>query len=131
VKSVRLRAWIVAIPLLLLFIASILILLFHSFKKTENVRLLASITQAGVLVETIVLEDVKEPYTVSFYTDDGHFNEILVQYNAIEIIRADCPNQICVHQGRRSAPGIPITCLPHQLIIQVRAQTNREDTISY
>jgi hypothetical protein len=83
------------------------------------------------VLDTIVLDEVLEAYTLSFFTEEGHYNEVLVSPGAIQITQADCPNQQCVHQGRRSRPGIPITCLPHQLIIVLQYEAMNEDAIIY
>ncbi len=34
-------------------------------------------------------------------------------------IRIDCPNQLCVYQGKVTQPGIPIVCLPHGITVDV------------
>ena len=36
---------------------------------------------------------------------------------------ADCPDQVCVHQGWISDSTVPIVCLPHQVIIEVTGGT--------
>lgn len=48
------------------------------------------------------------------------YNQIEVRDGAIGITDASCPDKLCVHQGFLDSPGIPITCLPNRLVIQIR-----------
>ena len=51
---------------------------------------------------------------------DGLTNMVLVEPGRIRVERADCPDQICVHQGYISDGSQPIVCLPNRLIIQIQ-----------
>ena len=51
---------------------------------------------------------------------DGLTNTVLVEPGRIRVERADCPDQICVHQGDISDGSQPIVCLPNRLIIQIQ-----------
>ena len=48
-------------------------------------------------------------------------NVVVVEDGAVYVRDADCPNHDCIRQGRISAPGGQIVCLPHQLWIEVVA----------
>lgn len=48
-------------------------------------------------------------------------NAVVVEDGMVYVREADCDNQDCVRQGRISAPGQQIICLPHQLWIEVVA----------
>ena len=44
---------------------------------------------------------------------------VRVSPGAIAVVWSDCPEQICVGQGEIETSAIPITCLPHRLVIQI------------
>jgi hypothetical protein len=64
------------------------------------------------------LSKVKEPYVIEIETVYGR-NTVLVEPGAISVSYADCPDKICVHQGRLTGAGIPIVCMPHRLVIEI------------
>lgn len=74
------------------------------------------ISQDGAVIQTIDLDRVKEPYTVTIEWQGGH-NVILVTGHTVEVTQADCDNQVCVAHGPLKENGSPITCLPHRLVI--------------
>ena len=45
-------------------------------------------------------------------------NQIRIQDRTVRMIEADCPDQICVHQGYINEKGGMITCLPNRVVIQ-------------
>ena len=78
----------------------------------------ARITRDGVLLEEIDLNAVDRPY--SFTLEDGSgSNTVSVEQGRIRVSEADCPDQICVHQGWISDSALPIVCLPHRLMIEI------------
>ena len=79
----------------------------------------ASIYQGGVLLEQIDLTAVEESYSFIVRSPDGGSNTVSVERGRICISQADCPDQVCVHQGWVSDGATPIVCLPHQLVIQI------------
>jgi hypothetical protein len=46
-------------------------------------------------------------------------------------LRADCPDQRCVHQGWASRTGQCIVCLPNRVMIQIEGGNADADTVSY
>ena len=79
----------------------------------------AEIYQNGELVETIRLDQVTEAYTILVEGEDGAENLVEAAPGRIRMKSADCPDQVCVHQGWISDSTVPIVCLPHQVIIEV------------
>ena len=62
-------------------------------------------------------------------TDTG-YNTILVREQEIGIVQADCPDRICIGEGFISKPGQTVVCLPHKVLIEVKAANAAEpDTI--
>ena len=112
------KIWLGLIALVLLFSlgASYLISQQHQEGK------IATITLKGKVVKTIDLEKVEKPYTFKLKTSEGHYNTIAVDKGSIGIIEADCPDQLCVHQGKISDGLKPIVCLPHKLVIRINGE---------
>lgn len=71
------------------------------------------------VIRTIDLDAVKKPYTFRVDCGDGAYNDIRVSHGAIRIVKANCPDQVCVHQGAIKDGVAPIVCLPHRLLIKI------------
>ena len=39
---------------------------------------------------------------------------------------ANCPDKLCIHQGKISKNGETIVCLPHGLIVEIKSDDNPE-----
>ncbi len=50
------------------------------------------------------------------------YNRIRTEDGYVFVEEADCPDKICVREGRKRYAKETITCLPHELIIIVEAQ---------
>ena len=83
----------------------------------------AVVTLDGEVLEEIDLTQVNKSYSFTVTGKGGLTNTILVEPGRIRVERADCPDQICVHQGYISDGSQPIVCLPNRLIIQIHGMT--------
>lgn len=79
---------------------------------------MANIYVDGELVEAVDLSAVAVPYEFTVETEYG-YNTVRVSSGAIEVAEADCDEQVCVNQGTITDGFIPITCLPHHMVIQI------------
>lgn len=88
----------------------------------------AVITVNGKLYKTIPLSEHTgiDKFTVQ---TDGGYNTIIVNEHAIGIVEADCPDKICVSEGFISQPGATSVCLPHKVMIEIRAGHNEDPDI--
>lgn len=82
-------------------------------------RPVARITRDGVLLEEIDLTTVDQPYTLTFEDESGR-NVVMVEQGRIRVSEADCPDRVCVNQGWISDGTVPIVCLPHRLMIEIK-----------
>ncbi len=57
----------------------------------------------------------------------GNTNVCEIRDGKAHMLSADCPDQICIHQGYIDEKGGMITCLPNRVVIQ--AFGNTADTI--
>ena len=90
---------------------------------------IATITMDGEIIAEYDLSQVRETemFTVGA---PGAENTIRVSPEGIAVISADCPDQVCVHQGVRSHGPQPIVCLPHKLSITFSADANGVDAVA-
>ena len=72
----------------------------------------------GQVRDRIDLSKVEESYEISIDTEYGH-NTILVEPGAISVIDADCPDHVCIKQGKLTGGGLSLICMPHRLVIQI------------
>ena len=79
---------------------------------------IAVISVNGEELERIDLSKVRKAYDIDVTTEYGH-NIVHVEPGAISVTEADCPDQICVFQGKLTGSGIPIICMPHRLVIEI------------
>jgi len=80
----------------------------------------AVISLDGQEYERIDLSKVDAPYDIEIRTEYG-LNIVHVQPGAIGVIKADCPDKVCVNTGSISGGGIPIACVPHRLMITIES----------
>ena len=89
------------------------------FRPDSGGRPVARITVNDTIVNEIDLSTVKEPYSFTLEGPGGFSNTVLVEPGRICVSEADCPDQVCVHQGFISDRTVPIVCLPNKLIIEI------------
>ena len=102
--------------LLLALIVAAGLLLYGKLGRGEGMVAVVSVN--GEVLERIDLSKVREAYDLDVATDFGR-NIVHVEPGAISVTHADCPEQICVMQGRLSSSGIPIICMPNRLVISI------------
>lgn len=110
--------------LILLAVISLAAILYSLRRLRPEGALIADIYQNGQLLTSIRLDTVTESYTMEITASDGGSNIVEVRPGSIGIKSADCPDRICVNQGFIHTSLLPITCLPHRLVIQIRQETS-------
>ena len=102
--------------LLFALVAAAGLLLYGKLGRGEGMVAVVSVN--GEVLERIDLSKVREAYEFEVTTPYGN-NTVRVEPGAICVTHADCPDQICVFQGRLTGSGIPIICMPHRLVIEI------------
>lgn len=105
---------IFAVIILLIFIISSLFLILNSSSAST-----ATISSDGKVVKTV---DLTKPQEFTITSSAGGTNTIKIENNQIWVIYADCPDKICINQGKRGmdcSNSTPIVCLPNRLSITV------------
>ncbi len=122
--------------ILLLLTACLLILFLRRHTAQDpDTTYTAYLYQDGQLLQTIPLSQLAEPRRFTVEAPAGGYNTIEVSCQGISIAEADCPDQICVLQGTITDSMLPITCLPHRLVIELKpddaASGDAPDAIAY
>ena len=65
------------------------------------------------------------------YELNGGTNTLVIQDGKAFLTHADCPDQLCVKQGKISVSGQVITCLPNRLTVTVYGGDGGVDIVSY
>lgn len=123
------RACLLAGLILVILISCAFALFLRRNAAGEDGSYLACIYQDGRLLQTIPLSQVQETYVFTLEATDGGRNTIEVSPGGIAITQADCPDQICVLQGRITDSLLPITCLPHRLVIELQPENTSTDNL--
>ena len=92
------------------------VLLYLSLGREEGTVAVVSVD--GEVLERIDLSKVREAYDIPVTTPYGN-NTVHVEPGAISVTEADCPDHVCIYQGRLTGSGIPIICMPHRLVIEI------------
>jgi len=106
------KFWAIALGVILLVSAAI------AFIPRRSIGDVANIYRDGVLIKSVDLSAVKEPYSFTLQ-NGGDVNVISVEHGRIRISDANCPDKLCVRQGWISDSAAPIVCLPHRLVITI------------
>lgn len=120
------RRFLLAALVLVLVIAAGSVYWFWLRGADETI---ATITLDGEVIAEYDLSQVRETemFTVGA---PGAENTIRISPEGIAVISADCPDQVCVHQGVRSHGPQPIVCLPHKLSITFSTDANGVDAVA-
>lgn len=58
-------------------------------------------------------------------------NILEIKNGRADMLEADCPDQLCVHQKAISASNENIICLPNKVIVEIRSRTDSQiDTVA-
>lgn len=118
------RTWAILIAAVAI-IAAVLTARQYAEKKSGAT---AVVTQHGEVLREIDLSRVTEEYRFTVETEDGGINTILVQPGRICVAEANCPDGICVMQGWLSDSALPIICMPHELVIEIKGAQSASGT---
>lgn len=130
--TLKKRACLLAGCILIILTGSVLALFFaRSGAAAEANSYTAYIYQDGRLTQTVPLNQVQETYTFTVETAEGCSNTIEISPGGVAVTQANCPDQICVQQGRITNSLLPITCLPHRLVIELKQENTSADALTY
>ena len=56
----------------------------------------------------------------------GGSNTLVIKDGAAFIKEADCPDKLCIHQGRISREGMELVCLPNRVVVRITGKDKSE-----
>lgn len=83
-----------------------------------------SIKISGKHYKDIPLSSTNETFVIN--TPHGN-NTVTIKGDSIQILEADCHDDVCVKQGIISKVGQSIICLPHELVIEIKGDNDSSD----
>lgn len=111
---------IVIIAILLLAVLGTYFVFFlMSYKEARYVQ----IYKGDTLIETYSLNK-NGAYDIKI---DNNFNRIIIKKGTVYMDKADCPDKLCVKQGKISKSGESIICLPHKVVVKISAEERESD----
>lgn len=63
------------------------------------------------------------------YSLNGGTNLLQIQDGTAAVIEANCPDGLCIHQGKIRYNGQCITCLPNRLTVTIQGGEDKADLI--
>lgn len=113
-------ASIIVISLVLFFLTS------QTLREAQNKYV--SVQISGREVQKISLKKEKELREYNFKTKLGA-NKVLVKDGKVWVQESNCPDQICVHMAPIEKVGETIICLPHEFLVEIKADKKAPDDL--
>lgn len=111
---------IIVISLVLFFLTG------QTLREAQNKYV--SVQISGREVQKISLKKEKELREYKFKTRLGT-NKVLVKDGKVWVQESNCPDQICVHMAPIEKVGETIICLPHEFLVEIKADKKAPDDL--
>lgn len=108
------RDIIIILLLLLAALGTYLVLYMRNNKEAGYVQ----VYKEDMLIKTYSLH---EDGAYHIQIENG-FNEIIINKGIVYMQEADCPDKLCVKQGKILKSGESIICLPHKVVVKISAK---------
>lgn len=113
-------ASIIVISLVLFFLTG------QTLREAQNKYV--SVQISGREVQKISLKKEKKLREYKFKTRLGT-NKVLVKDGKVWVQESNCPDQICVHMAPIEKVGETIICLPHEFLVEIKADKKAPDDL--
>lgn len=104
-----------------------IILIFGAFlmKNTNVQNPVVRIKKGNQIVEEIRMSDVEDYKLINLGT-----NKVRIERDGVYMEKANCPDKLCVHQGKIDKAGESIICLPNKIIVEITGKKSDVDAVS-
>ena len=85
----------------------------------------ARVYKDGRLVQTVDLTSLDEPCRI-----DLGSNVVCAERNGVCMEHADCPDGLCIKQGKITKGGRSIVCLPNKVIVEIIGKGGGADAVA-
>ncbi|SDB16840.1 hypothetical protein SAMN02910263_00782 [Butyrivibrio sp. INlla16] len=114
-KKVKSYALLVGVVLL-----ALLIMLINRVNSRNGELVVVSVD--GEVVKELAI-DVDDEFEVTGF--DGGKNKVVVMDGVCYVNEADCPDKLCIKQGKISKIGESIICLPHRVVVTIKGSEEK------
>ncbi len=125
-KKVRAGDLIIYAVLLAVMAWFIVPLLFNSKEDLASAASTAEISVNGEHYQTVELTE--ETQDIEVRTSRG-YNLLRVSEHGIEMVEADCPDQLCLGFGHIGHKGQNIVCLPNRIFVEITGPAGSGDEV--
>ncbi|MCD8146292.1 MAG: NusG domain II-containing protein [Clostridiales bacterium] len=81
--------------------------------------LTVTIRQDNEVIATLPLD---EDATYAVQGEDGVTNLVVIEDGTVHMEEADCPDQLCVKQGKIRYAGDSLICLPNRVVVEISGE---------
>jgi len=99
-----------------LFVAALIAVLIMQFAPSADSKTMLITVDGEEYKRVTIDEETYESFTIE--TEHGQ-NSVVIENGYINVVSADCPNQICVNTKEAYTAGDVIVCLPHKVVIEI------------
>lgn len=104
----------VGLVLVICLAAGLLYILFGRRSKGDGVVITVDGREYGRY-------SLSEDREIPIQTEDG-YNLVVIEEGSVFVKEADCPDRYCVKQGKKKQGNSSLVCLPHKLVVEVKAE---------
>lgn len=98
-----------------------------AYRASDKEANLAVVKIHGEVVDEFVLAEDGDHQLVTYYPNPGQYNIIEIDGSRIRVKEDNSPDQIAVMTSWISQPGQLSICLPHNLMIEIRGQSQEAE----
>ena len=110
--------------LVLLVLGSVALSWYMTARPVRGARRVVATVDKAVVFEATITPGM--PSARKVIQGVGGSNTIICGVDGVAVVAADCPDGVCVSQGKISRPGQSIVCLPHHLVVRVQGAEEAE-----
>ena len=85
----------------------------------------AVVSHNGKVLKRVNISTLKTTKHFTYRDNHGHYNTITFKPKRVAITKANCSDQVCVRRGWIHKPGQTIVCLPHKLLVEIKASNGQ------
>ena len=105
------REALLFVVILILSLIGLLLIRIFTQSTGNQVKIFVDQIEYGIY-------SLQENQTICIETAYGK-NIVEIFDGEVYVKEADCPDQICVKQGKMTGGGVPIVCMPHRVVIEI------------
>lgn len=122
--AMKIEKWMTKADFLLILLlvgGSLFFLIEPIFRSRGAGQRWLSVQVDGKVVDEIRLLPAEEKQVYSYRTAYGT-NTLEIQEGKVFVSEADCPDKLCMRQGKISRVGAMIVCLPNRFVVEIKSE---------